>query len=155
MASLPPFLAHRQHALSSSRSDATGAEAAIRTLIVDDDADLRDSLRFLLELEGYEVEEARDGIEALDVLRASPHGLVVLLDLVMPRLGGLEVLRAVADDPQLAERHVFMIVTANRDKVQPASQALLRQLAVPVVTKPYDVEDLLEIVARIATRLEH
>jgi CheY-like chemotaxis protein len=127
--------------------------AAVRALIVDDDKDLRDSLRFLLEMEGYEVDEARDGLEALDILRASLHPLVVLLDVVMPRMNGIEVLRTVAGEPRLAARHTFLMVTANEDRLQPASDHLLRQLAVPVVAKPFDLDRLLDVVAASAQRL--
>jgi CheY-like chemotaxis protein len=123
-------------------------------LVVDDDDDLRTSLRYLLEMEGYEVEEARDGLEALDRLRTSEQALVVLLDLMMPRLNGMEVLNAVAADERLAERHAYLIVTANRDKIQPPFSGLLRRLDVPVVMKPYDVDEILAVVAKITRRLQ-
>lgn len=56
-------------------------------LVVDDDPHLREALRTLLEDEGYRVEEAADGVEALDVIDRC-HVDVVLLDLQMPRLDG-------------------------------------------------------------------
>lgn len=123
-------------------------------LVVDDDDDLRASLRYLLEMEGYEVEEARDGIEALDRLRTSEQRLVVLLDLMMPRLSGMEVLNAVAADERLAERHAYLIVTANRDTIQPPFSGLLRRLEVPVVMKPYDVDEILAVVAKVTRKLQ-
>ncbi len=66
----------------------------MRILVVDDDAAVRESLRRALQLEGYEVELAADGAEALDRLKldsTEPDALV--LDVSMPRLDGLEVCR--------------------------------------------------------------
>ncbi|HKT37977.1 MAG TPA: response regulator, partial [Ktedonobacterales bacterium] len=59
-----------------------------KVLIVDDVQDLRDSIRYLLEGEGYEVLEATDGRSALATMRASRQPLVVLLDLMMPNMPG-------------------------------------------------------------------
>ena len=66
----------------------------MKILVVDDDAAVRESLRRALQLEGYEVELAADGAEALDRLKldgAAPDALV--LDVSMPRLDGLETCR--------------------------------------------------------------
>jgi CheY-like chemotaxis protein len=70
--------------------------AMARVLIVDDDEGARDTVRTVLEEEGYEVAEAEYGHCALDHLRASAEPLVVLLDYRMPQLNGGEVLRAAA-----------------------------------------------------------
>lgn len=59
-----------------------------QVLIVDDDPTLRDLLREMLEEEGYRVLQAAEGSIALDILRSSPHRLVVLLDYLMPGMGG-------------------------------------------------------------------
>ena len=63
-----------------------------RVLVVDDEAAIRDIVRRYLTAEGFEVAEAADGREALDRLRALEPDLVVL-DVVMPGMDGLEVLR--------------------------------------------------------------
>ena len=61
-------------------------------LVVDDEASIRDSLRMILEYEGYRVEEAGTGTEALSLWRKlAPHA--VLLDIKMPEMDGLEVFR--------------------------------------------------------------
>jgi CheY-like chemotaxis protein len=65
-------------------------------LLVDDDPDIRESLKGLLEDEGYSVKEAANGKEALDVLNATPIPCLILLDLTMPIMDGwrfLEELR--------------------------------------------------------------
>ncbi|HEV2405990.1 MAG TPA: response regulator, partial [Ktedonobacterales bacterium] len=61
----------------------------MRALVVDDDVDTRDVVRLLLEDVGYVVSEAKDGEQALDMLRASDVPLVVLLDLDLPRIDGV------------------------------------------------------------------
>ncbi len=68
----------------------------MRVLVVDDDASLRDALRRALSLEGYEVELAADGLEALGFFRAErPPPDAVVLDVLMPRFDGWETCRAI------------------------------------------------------------
>src|SRR5579862_4602951 len=62
-------------------------------LIVDDDPDIRDSLKEVLEDEGYEVNGVANGREALDYLRKSPRPCVILLDLMMPVMDGWQFRR--------------------------------------------------------------
>jgi len=63
----------------------------MRVLVVDDERAVRESLRRALELEGYDVELAADGREALDRLEAGPDPDAVILDVLMPQVDGLEV----------------------------------------------------------------
>ena len=65
---------------------------ASRVLVVEDEADIRDLLAFHLERDGYQVTRATTGPEALLALRAAPPDLVIL-DLMLPELDGLEVCR--------------------------------------------------------------
>jgi CheY-like chemotaxis protein len=79
-------------------------------LVADDDADMRGLLRLLMEDEGFEVESASDGEEALRMARARPPDVCVF-DVVMPRLRGHEVLRALREDS--STRHIpVVLVTA-------------------------------------------
>ncbi len=123
-----------------------------RVLIVDDDDAIRETIRMALEGEGYAVGEAADGLAAMKLLRAGPGG-VVLLDLMMPRLDGASVLRAVAAQRELAIRHAFVMVTASSSAPTPALRDLLAQLTVPLLRKPFELEELLATVARAARRL--
>ncbi len=124
-----------------------------RVLVVDDDRAIRETLRLLLEEEGYLVSEARDGLHALEVLRDSPQPLVVLLDFMMPRLDGAGVLRAVVEDPVLKSRHAYVLVTANAHAIPAAVTHLLADLSVPVLPKPLDLDELLETVEDGACRV--
>ncbi|HAM01591.1 MAG TPA: hypothetical protein DCQ30_05105 [Acidimicrobiaceae bacterium] len=69
-------------------------------LVVEDQPDVRGSVADILRAEGYDVEEACDGIEALDILSRHQVG-TVLLDLRMPRCDGIAVVEALADPPPI------------------------------------------------------
>lgn len=125
----------------------------VQVLVVDDDAPTREVLREILEGSGYAVAEAVDGGVALDVLRAAPAPVVALLDLDMPQVDGLDILRASAAEPRSLGRHRFILLTAvSRSRVQQATE-LLSSLSVPVVLKPFDLDELLSAVARSAEGL--
>jgi CheY-like chemotaxis protein len=125
-------------------------------LVVDDDADIRDTLRLILEDVGHEVLEAEDGRPALTLLCSYPAGLVVLLDLTMPNLDGQAVLEALQAQPKVAARHAVLLLTAQeRATDSPPLARLLTALAVPVLTKPVDLDHLVAEVRKAETRLAH
>ena len=121
--------------------------AKTHVLIVDDDISIRETLRYLLEDAGYNVDEAQDGLHALDYLRTSSTPVIVLLDLMMPRLDGAGLLGVVAGDTRRLNRHRYILMTAGHQTLSLAFAHLLSDLAVPVVFKPFDVDRLLEVVA--------
>jgi CheY-like chemotaxis protein len=112
-------------------------------LVVDDDTDIRLSLHALLEGEGHRVLEAACGDEALDLLRRSPEHFVVLFDNIMPNGDGTDLLDAVAREDDLERRHVFICMAASPRLFSARLQALLRDLGVPCVGKPFDLDELL------------
>src|SRR5579884_3658741 len=124
-------------------------------LIVDDDADIREALCELLRDEGYDVLEAGDGVTAMNVMLSSPQRLVVLLDLLMPHLNGFDVLSLVTEQADLVARHTFIVVTANKATadapaaVDPYFAALLQRHHIPIVSKPFNIDVLLNQVARV------
>jgi CheY-like chemotaxis protein len=133
---------------------AQAAKTATHVLVVDDDRDIRGTLRVALEDAGYTVHEAPDGLSAMDLLLTSPSPLVVLLDLMMPRMTGSEILELFANDVVWARRHAFIVLTAAADRSGVAQlQPLLQQLASPLLTKPYDLDALLEAVHAAEQRL--
>ncbi len=109
------------------------AAAALAVLVVDDDDAIRDAIHFALRHTGYPVQEATNGVQALSLLRAAEAPLVVLLDVRMPKMSGVEVLETVAQDPRLARRHAYVLVTADDRTLPLAFATLLRELGVPVV----------------------
>lgn len=123
-------------------------------LVVDDDYDIRETLRIALEEEGYEVDEAEDGAQALSMLRTSPQPSIVLLDLRLPRLNGDALLRRVERKEHLPAPHIFVLVTANRELLSPMSLRLLQRMDAEVIAKPFDLNVLLDLVAQAAQSLD-
>lgn len=124
-----------------------------QVLLVDDDPALRGLLHAVLRGDGHKILEASDGAEALATLGESVAPLIVLLDWQMPRLDGFGVLRAVAADPRLRALHRFLLVTAADWQDDPEHTALLEQLHVPVIPKPFDLAAMSEVVEQAATGL--
>ena len=122
-------------------------------MTVDDEPDIRTALRDLLADEGYEVLEAADGVEALRGLRAADNRYVVLLDYLMPRMNGLEVLRAASSDPIFMKRHSFILITANILSLQDEVRTLLAQYGIPLLTKPFHWTTVIEAVEQANRRL--
>lgn len=131
----------------------TALDAEACVLVVDDDAGIRETLRLMLEDAGYSAAEAGDGMAALAVLRSSARPLVVLLDVMLPRLDGIGVLRAVASDPGLARVHHYIVISANLHTYIPALHNLQYLMDIALVAKPFDVDALLELVDRAVLRL--
>jgi two-component system KDP operon response regulator KdpE len=117
--------------------------SAGRILIVDDDPQLRRVLRMTLVAQGYEVSDVTTGDEALEKMRAD-HFDLVLLDMNMPGIGGLETCRLIRSSSSVA---IIMITVrdAERDKVQALDAG-----ADDYVTKPFRMPELL---ARIRAAL--
>ncbi|HEY3214989.1 MAG TPA: response regulator [Candidatus Eisenbacteria bacterium] len=117
-----------------------------RILIVDDEADLVSVLRLGLEREGFEVIDAGDGELGLDRARKD-HPDLVLLDLMLPKLDGYKVCRALKFDEGYKRLPIFIL------SARPGEQD--RRLALEMgaeafITKPYELKDL---VAKIRRRL--
>ena len=111
---------------------------ATRVLVVEDDPSVRGLLQTLLSAEGYDVVTASDGLAGL-VKAASSKPALMLLDLMMPDLGGVRVLEELRDDPELADIPVI-VVTGKVDAV-PGMRQLLGDDNVFV--KPFAVAELL------------
>ena len=106
-------------------------------LVVDDDRAVRDSLRRSLEFNGYDVALAADGAEALAVLGSS-HPDVVVMDVMMPRLDGIETTRAL----RAAGHDVPILVLTARDAVGDRVEGLDAG-ADDYLTKPFALQELL------------
>ena len=117
---------------------------ATRVLVVEDDPSVRGLLHTLLSAEGYDVTTASDGLAGL-VKASATRPALMLLDLMMPDLGGVRVLEEVRDDPELSGTPVI-VVTGKVDAV-PGMRQLLGEDRVFV--KPFAVGELLTKVAEI------
>ena len=110
-------------------------------LIVEDDADIRDTFRIILEDRGYCVATAGNGREALDELSEIDRPCVILLDLMMPVMSGPEFLDVVKNDPDRQNIPV-VIVSAYADLTDDSTQAE------GILKKPVSLERLVAWVAR-------
>jgi CheY-like chemotaxis protein len=127
-----------------------------RVLVADDEADIREVVRLILEDEGYSVVDAEDGIETMDALALSPTPLIVLLDVLMPLLSGYEVLLRVAADPALRSRHAYCVLTAAQltaEQIGPRFATLVTDLDLAVMPKPFDLDELLACTASLRAKL--
>ena len=113
-------------------------------LVVEDDPSVRGLLQTLLAAEGYDVSVASDGLAGL-VKASSRRPSLILLDLMMPDLGGVRVLEELRGDPGLADVPV-VVVTGKIDAI-PAMQDVLGEDS--VFAKPFGVAELLARVADI------
>jgi two-component system alkaline phosphatase synthesis response regulator PhoP len=117
-----------------------------RVLIVEDEADIRELVRYNLEREGFAVEEAADGPVALEKLRRRPPDLVVL-DLMLPGMPGLEICRQIRQTRETAQLPI-LILTAKGTEVDKVLG--LEMGADDYVVKPFSPR---EVVARIKALL--
>jgi len=112
-------------------------------LICDDEPALRELIRASMD-EGYEFAEASDGVIAMELAReVSPD--VVILDLMLPRLSGLEVLARMNEDERLKDVPVLVITAWNETR-----EDVLSAGADEFVAKPFDPEELRAAVNRLA-----
>src|SRR3954468_2282713 len=120
----------------SKQSQPKPTERTAHVLIVEDEASLSDSIRYNLEREGFAVTVAGDGVRALERFRAEPIALVIL-DLMLPELSGLDVCRAIR-----AESDVPIIMVTAKDS-EADKVTGLELGADDYVTKPFSVRELI------------
>ncbi len=112
----------------------------IRILVVDDEEPLRRMATAMLEDAGYEVNTARDGVEALELYRQHWGDVhLVLLDMVMPRLGGLETFRRIRG----MDRKARILLYSGYDRNEQAQEAI-REGALGLLAKPFGKSELLQ-----------
>jgi len=118
-----------------------------RALVVDDSMSVRRAVATLLEDQGYDVTMARDGLEAIKLMEVARPD-VLLTDLEMPNMNGLELSQHVRSRPELAGLTIIMITSRSMDKHR--RQAMSAGVSV-YLTKPYTDHELLQHVASAVT----
>jgi len=120
----------------------------LRALVVDDDQPIRGMLRTVLELEGWQVEEAEDGVQALALAKAErPHAVV--LDVMMPHKDGFAVLSELRQTEHGRQMAIVMLTA----KTGPADILRGTRLgADSYITKPFDPDHVTERLAFHAVR---
>ena len=123
---------------SHSHPATTSPAAESRTvLVVDDEPDMRESLRDALGDEGYSVFVASNGLEALRILPVLKRPCVVILDIIMPIMSGTELYSVLSTTPELAD---IPVLISTSDPSRAPGQ-------VPVMRKPVDLDRLLLVLA--------
>jgi CheY-like chemotaxis protein len=89
--------------------------ATARVLLVEDDKFLRRACEASLRQRGFEVTTANDGEEGLRLAQVTPHADVILLDLLMPKMPGIEVLRALKAQPETENIPVLILSNSSRE----------------------------------------
>lgn len=115
---------------------------AAQILVVEDNPDIRDTMRELLEVEGHRVITACNGQEGLDALAHTRSGCLIVLDLMMPVMDGyefLELLRQRAD----ADRFGVLVVSADFDVPSTVAE---HPGVLGVLRKPFELGDVLRVV---------
>lgn len=110
-------------------------------LVVDDDSDIRQTLADVLSGEGWGVTTASDGFDALQKLGQLRRPCLVFLDLMMPRMSGLEFLARLASGEDRAD--VDVVVMSAHDALRREAQQFPNVRA--TVRKPFDIEELLSL----------
>ena len=117
-----------------------------RVGVIEDDSAIRQVVRLVLEDAGHEVVEANDGLSGLALLQSSVEPLVAVIDHQLPGMDGSALLDLVATDERLRQRHRYVFMTANAPGAVDACGETLEELAVPLLPKPFDIDELVEAV---------
>lgn len=126
-----------------------GSDARQRTVLVaDDDEDILSLVRFRLERDGYRVLTAADGSAALEIARRDKPELCVL-DVMMPKFSGLEVLEALRQDPNTASMRVLLLTARGAETDVDRGFELG---ADDYVTKPFSPQELRRRVSALLSR---
>lgn len=105
------------HSASSTQGADQRLEKSLadrKILVVDDEPFILKSLTFVLKKEGFHVDSATNGLEALEVIRKEKPDLV-FLDIMMPKMNGLEVCQWIRQDPQLRDIHVIILTAKGQE----------------------------------------
>lgn len=116
-----------------------------RVLIAEDDLHIVELLTFVLERERYAVAAASDGEAALARLRSEPPDLLIL-DVMLPRMNGFEVLKAIRSDPKLRSLRVIVLTAKGQAQDRRTAEALGIE---EFMTKPFSNQDVIAAVRRV------
>ena len=110
-----------------------------KILVVDDDSNIRELITVNLMTSGYEVLEAKNGREAVDLLTLH-HPALVVLDIMMPEMDGWEVCKFVRDNPTMAYIKIIMLTAKGSEKDKMIGREIFE--ADQYLTKPFDIDEL-------------
>ncbi len=115
-------------------------------LLIEDEANIAEAIRFLLTRDGLRVSHLAEGLGALDLMRSDRPDLVIL-DHMLPGLSGLEILAALRADPEIAAIPVMMLTARGRDR-----EAAEKAGADRFISKPFSNAEILAEVRAMMDR---
>jgi CheY-like chemotaxis protein len=130
-----PWVKSRTAPLSDGRRE---SDVMKRVLVVDDEPPIRQVIGALFHQHGYDVVYAESGFTALRILGIVQPQLI-MLDMTMSDGGGWDALHAIESQPELCDIPVIVVSTA-------VANQRIRMLSVPVIEKPFDLDQLLDMV---------
>lgn len=118
---------------------------ARRVLVVEDEPNISEALRFILSRRGWHVDVTGDGAEALTAIRGHVPNLVIL-DLMLPGISGFDILRALRDDPGTRDLPVLMLTAKGQSADRESAERLG---ATRFMTKPFANADVVAAVEQL------
>jgi two-component system OmpR family response regulator len=121
---------------------------ASHVLLIEDEPNIAEAIRFILSRDGWKVSTMTDGIGAAEAVRAARHDLVIL-DLMLPGCSGLEVLEAIRADPATEAVPVLMLTAKGQGRDREAAE---RAGVSRFMTKPFSNAEILASVRELVAR---
>ncbi len=113
-----------------------------RILIADDEMDIVETTKFMLESEGFEVLTAYDGEEALKIAR-SAYPDIILLDVMMPKINGYKVSRLLKFDKKFQDIPILMITARSQEEDRLIGE---ETGADEYITKPFEISNVIDLI---------
>ncbi len=118
---------------------------SIKVLVVDDSSNVRRQVALALEQHGYDVMEAQDGVEGLERVRATPDLRLVVCDVNMPRMNGIEMIETMGRETNRSIDVIMLTTIGQSSLVRRAAQAGAKAWLV----KPFKAEHLLAAIDKL------
>ena len=117
-----------------------------KILIVDDAKTIRQQVNFTLKKGGYDVIEAEDGVDGIEKLKANPDVVLIISDLNMPKMNGIEMVKTINEDPDLPHPPILILTTEGApDFIKEAKNAGAKGW----IVKPFKPDSLIEAITKL------
>jgi CheY-like chemotaxis protein len=120
-----------------------------KILVVEDNADSRELLHFLLLSKGFNVSTAVDGVEGLYMAKVEKPDLIIT-DLTMPNMDGIDLSKNIRSEPEISAVPIFVYTSSGSESTEPAIRAGVNK----VFYKPVDIEKMIDFIIRESRREE-
>lgn len=115
-------------------------------VVIDTDESVRQAIALVLEEAGYVVSATGEPATALRLLETAPEPLVVLFDAGVPRMSDGKITALIRREEPLFRRHAYICMSTSPGFIHPDLLQALKDLAVPIIAKPFDLDEMLALV---------